>query len=95
MVNEISIGSFGAYAVGIFVLGIVIVMAFSIIGSFHTTLNNNGMATNNINTTINNVNFGINTISSTPTLLVVIAGIIVTAVFISFNSGEREERSEE
>ena len=53
------------------------------------------MATNNINTTINNVNFGINTISSTPTLLVVIAGIIVTAVVISFNSGEREERSEE
>ena len=83
------------FAIALLVVGIVVVVAFLITGSFQTTLNKNGEATTAVNTSIANVNSAFSTIASYLPLiaLVVVAGIIITVVVLSFqfNRGRRSE----
>lgn len=75
------------------VLGIVVVVAFLIIHSLHTSINKNGEATNVANTAISNLKIGFNTIATNILIPVVLAGILITLVVRSFRFGGRREEA--
>ena len=74
------------FAVDLLIVGIVVVLAFLLMGSFQSTLTANYEATAAVNTTIDNVNSAFNTIASLPPLVLVVAAVIVIPVIaIAFN----------
>lgn len=96
--GQIGINQLSGFAIALLLVGIVVVVAFLITGSFQTTLQKNGEATTSVNTSIANVNTGFSTIAAYLPLiaLVVVAGIIIGVVVLSFNfGGERRKESKE
>ena len=91
--GQMGIGNLTGFTIALLVVGIVVVVAFLIVGSFQTTLTKNGEATTAVNTSIGNVNSAFSTIASYLPLivLVVVAGIIITVVVLSFAFGGRRE----
>ena len=63
---QTDIAGLSQFAVALLVVGIVVVVAFLITGSFQTTLNKNGEATAAVNTTIGNVNSALIITASPP-----------------------------
>ena len=93
--GQMGIGQLRAFAIELLVGGILGIVTSLIIGSFQTTLTENGEVTTTVNTSISNVNSSFSTIASYSPLitLVVVAGIIITVVVLSFNFGGRREES--
>ena len=91
--GQMDIGNLPGFAISSLVFSIVVVVAFLIIGSFQTTLTKNGEATTAVNTSIGNVSSAFSTIASYLPLiaLVVVAGIIISVVVLSFAFGGRRE----
>ena len=87
--GQMGVQNLSGFAIALLVVGIVVVVAFLIMGSFQTTLTKNGEATSAVNTSIGNVNSAFSTIASYLPLiaLVVVAGIIITVVVLSFAFG--------
>ena len=94
--GQMDIMGLSGFAIALLVVGIVVVVAFLITGSFQTTLTANHEATSAVNTSIGNVNSAFNTIASYLPLiaLVVVAGIIITVVVLSFNFGGKRKSEE-
>ena len=94
--GQMGVQNLSGFAIALLVVGIVVVVAFLIMGSFQTTLTKNGEATSAVNTSIGNVNSAFSTIASYLPLiaLVVVAGIIITVVVLSFAFGQ-SRRSED
>ena len=90
--GQMSVDNLSGFTIALLVVGIVVVIAFLIRGSFQTTLTRNGEATTAVNISISNVNNALNTIVAIPiTILVIVAGIIITVVVLSFAFGGRRE----
>ena len=91
--GQMGVGNLTGFTIALLVVGIVVVVAFLIIGSFQTTLTKNGEATTAVNTSISNVSSAFSTIASYLPLiaLVVVAGIIISVVVLSFAFGGRKE----
>jgi Na+/proline symporter len=91
---QTDIAGLSQFAVALLVVGIVVVVAFLITGSFQTTLNKNGEATAAVNTTISNVNSAFSTIASLPPIILVVATVIIISIavvilkFKKINKGE-------
>ncbi len=95
--GQMDIMGLSGFAIALLVVGIVVVVAFLITGSFQTTLTTNHEATAAVNTSLTNVNSAFSTIASYLPLiaLVVVAGIIITVVVLSFRfGGEKRSREE-
>ena len=88
--GQMGIGNLPGFVIALLVVGIVVVVALSIIGSFKTTLNHNREATTAVNTLISNVNSALKIIITFPGPLFVVAGIIIVVVS-SFAFRRREE----
>ena len=94
--GQMDIMGLSGFAIALLVVGIVVVVAFLILGSFQTTLTTNHEATAAVNTSITNVSSAFSTIASYLPLiaLVVVAGIIITVVVLSFKLGGRRKSEE-
>ena len=88
--GQMGVGNLSGFAIALLVVGIVVVVAFLIMGSFQTTLTKNGEATTAVNTSIGNVNSALKIIITFPGPLFVVAGIIIVVVS-SFAFRRREE----
>ena len=62
--GQMGVGNLTGFTIALLVVGIVVVVAFLIIGSFQTTLTKNGEATSAVNTSISNVSSAFSTIAS-------------------------------
>ncbi len=91
--GQMGVGNLSGFAIALLPEGILGVIFSLIIWSFQTTLTKNGEATTAVNTSIGNVNSAFSTIASYLPLivLVVVAGIIITVVVLSFAFGGRRE----
>ena len=88
--GQMGVGNLTGFVIALLVVGIVVVVALSIRGSFKATLNHNGEATTAVNTSISNVNSALKIIITFPGPLFVVAGIIIVVVS-SFAFRRREE----
>ena len=90
--GQLGIGNMSTFTIASLFGGIIFLVVLSIMGSFQTILSKNGEATIAVNTSIGNVNSALNTITNIPIIiLVIVAGIIITVVVLSFAFGGRRE----
>ncbi len=91
--GQMGVGNLSGFTIVLLRGGILGVILSLIILSFSTTLTKNGEATTAVNTSIGNVNSAFSTIASYLPLiaLVVVAGIIISVVVLSFAFRRREE----
>ncbi len=81
-----------SFIIGLLASSIVTILAIVIFGSFVDIIDSNSLVTTNaINSIENAIGIGYPTLIA----IVVLLGIIVTAIVLSFNSGEIGERSED
>ena len=96
--GQMSVDNLSGFTIALLVVGIVVVIAFLIRGSFQTTLTRNGEATTAVNISISNVNNALNTIVAIPiTILVTIAVVIIEIIVVVLSfvfGGRREEGSD-
>lgn len=89
--GQMGVGNLSVFAIQLLVVGIVVVVALSIRGSFKATLNHNGEATTAVNTSISNVNSALKITITFPGPLPVVAVIIIAVAVSSFAFVRRRE----
>ncbi len=89
--GQIGVGNLSGFVIALLVVGIISVLSLSIMGSFKTTLNQNGEATTAVNTSISNVNSALKITITFPGPLPVVAVIIIAVAVSSFAFVRRRE----
>ena len=90
--GQIGVGDLSGFAISLLVVGIVVVVAFFIMGSFQTILTKNGEDTPDVNASITDTNNSFSIIQNLPPVTIGIAlSIILVILFFIFRIGRIEE----
>ena len=90
--GQIGVGNLSGFAISLLVVGIVVVVAFFIMGSFQTILTKNGEDTPAVNASITDTNNSFSIIQNLPSVTIGITlSIILVILFFIFRRGRREE----
>ena len=90
--GQIGVGDLSGFAISLLVVGIVVVVAFFIMGSFQTILTKNGEDTPAVNASITDTNNSFSIIQNLPSVTIGITlSIILVILFFIFRRGRREE----
>ena len=90
--GQMGVGNLSGFAISLLVVGIVVVVAFFIMGSFQTILTKNGEDTPAVNASITDTNNSFSIIQNLPPVTIGIAlSIILVILFFIFRRGRREE----
>lgn len=85
------VGNLPGLAIGLLVIGIVVFVALLIMGSFQTTINKNGEATNGANTAISNSESSFNLMLAIP--IVISLAVFILLIIRSLSFGGRKEEA--
>jgi type II secretory pathway component PulF len=84
------VGNLSDFTISLLVVGVVVVVAFFIIGSFQTTLTKNGEGTPAVNASITDTNNSFSIIQNMPPVIIGIA-LFLILIFFRFGRSGREE----
>jgi heme/copper-type cytochrome/quinol oxidase subunit 2 len=90
--GQMSVTNLSGFAIALLVVGIVVVVAFLITGSFQTTLIKNGEDTPTINASMVDTNNAFGIIQNLPPVIIGIVLFLISAIiFLRFRGNGREE----